>query len=123
MKRIKMNPFWHLPAFIGLLWLFPGAQGASAQTKVSIVNLIVSSSHVPLWIAHEQGLFARQGINAEILIVDDVGASRRIAGDIPFGIIGIPAAISAVSEGRDLKVLATRRRSEAILAKRTARLD
>ena len=107
MKRMKMNPFWRLPVFIGFLWLLPGAQVTSAQTKVSIVNLIVSSSHLPLWIAHEQGLFARQGIDAEILIVDGVGASRQIAGDIPFGVVGIPAAISAVSEGRDLKVLVT----------------
>src|SRR5712691_4539519 len=107
MKRMKMNPFWRLPVFIALLWLLPGAQVTSAQTKVSIVNLIVSSSHLPLWIAHEQGLFARQGIDVEILIVEGVSASRRIAGDIPFGVIGIPAAISAVSEGRDLKVLVT----------------
>ena len=107
MKQMKINPFWHLPVFIIPLWLLSGAEVASAQTKVSIANLIVSSSHLPLWIAHEQGLFARQGIDAEILIVDGVGASRQIAGDIPFGVIGIPAAISAVSEGRDLKVLVT----------------
>jgi len=107
MKQMKINPFWHLPVFIVLLWLLPGAEVASAQTKVSIANLIVSSSHLPLWIAHEQGLFARQGIDSEILIVDGVGASRQIAGDISFGVIGIPAAISAVSAGRDLKVLVT----------------
>ena len=105
MKERRLNPFWHLLVVIALLWLFPGAQGASAQTKVSIANLIVSSSHLPLWIAHEQGLFARHGISAEILIVED--ASRRIAGDIAFGVIGIPAAISAVSDGRNLKVVAT----------------
>ena len=105
MKQIKVNPFWHLPVLIALLWLLPGAQIASPQTKVSIANLIVSSSHLPLWIAHEQGLFARQGIDAEILILQ--AASRWIAGDIPFGVIGIPAAISAASEGRDLKVLVT----------------
>ncbi|HEV8532684.1 MAG TPA: ABC transporter substrate-binding protein [Methylomirabilota bacterium] len=107
MKRIKMNPFWRWPVSIALLWLLPGAQAISAQTKVSIANLIVSSSHLPLWIAHEQGLFARQGIDVELLIVEGVDASRRIAGDIPFGVIGIPAAISAASEGRDLKVLVT----------------
>src|SRR5438477_5591584 len=75
MKERKLNPFWHLLLVIALLWLSPGAQGASAQTKVSIANLIVSSSHLPLWIAHEQGLFMRHGIAAEILIVED--ASRR----------------------------------------------
>ena len=105
MKARTLNPFLHLVVVIGLLWLLSGAQGVSAQTKVSIANLIVSSSHLPLWIAHEQGLFARHGIVTEILIVED--ASRRIAGDIPFGVIGVPAAISAVADGRDLKLLAT----------------
>jgi len=110
MKARTLNPFLHLVVVIGLLWLLSGAQGVSAQTKVSIANLIVSSSHLPLWIAHEQGLFARHGIVTEILIVED--ASRRIASDIPFGVIGVPAAISAVADGRDLKLLATWMRLE-----------
>jgi len=104
MKQMRMNPSWHLAVFLALLWLLSDTRVASAQPRVSIVNLIVSSSHLPLWIAHEQGLFARQGIDAEILIVES--ASRRI-GEIPFGVIGIPAAISAAAEGRDLKVLVT----------------
>src|SRR5437667_12845932 len=103
MKARTLNPFLHLVVVIGLLWLLSGAQGVSAQMKVSIANLIVSSSHLPLWIAHEQGLFAKQGIDAQILILE--GASRRIAGDIQFGVVGIPAAMQAVAEGRDLKVL------------------
>src|SRR5439155_1028594 len=55
---------------------------------------------------YEQGLLRDAlGRAAEILIVED--ASRRISGDIPFGVIGVPAAISAVADGRDLKLLAT----------------
>ena len=107
MQPLKINPLGHLAVLVAFLWLFPGAQVASAETKVSIVNLIVSSSHLPLWIAHEQGLFAKHGIDAQILIVEVEGASRRIGGDIPFGVIGIPAAISVAAEGRDLKVLVT----------------
>jgi ABC-type nitrate/sulfonate/bicarbonate transport system substrate-binding protein len=103
MKQTRMDSLRRLAVFIALLWLLPSAQVASAQMKVSIANLIVSSSHLPLWIAHEQGLFAKQGIDAQILILES--ASRRIAGDIQFGVIGIPAAMSAVAEGRDLKVL------------------
>ncbi len=88
-----------------LLCLLSDPWGASAQTTVSVANLIVSSAHLPLWIAQEQGLFARHGIVAEIRIVDD--AIRAIATDTPFGVIGIPAAISAMAEGRDVKVIAT----------------
>jgi ABC-type nitrate/sulfonate/bicarbonate transport system substrate-binding protein len=106
MQESKLKRLLGRLAFAALLWLLPGAQGVFAQTKVSIANLIVSSSHLPLWIAHEQGLFAKQRIDAQVLIIErDI--SRRIGDDIPFGVIGIPAAISAAAEGRDLKILVT----------------
>jgi len=72
MKKRRPNPVLHCLAAIALaLWLFPEARVVSAQTKVSIVaNLILSSNLLPLWIAHEQGLFARQGIDAQVLFVE-----------------------------------------------------
>ena len=88
-----------------LFCLLSDPLGASAQTTVSIANLIVSSAHLPLWIAQDQGLFMGQGIVAEIRIVDD--AIHAIGADTSFGVIGVPAAISAMAEGRDLKVVAT----------------
>jgi ABC-type nitrate/sulfonate/bicarbonate transport system substrate-binding protein len=106
MKESKLKRFLGPLAVAALLSLPSHAQGVSTQAKVSIVNLIVSSSHLPLWIAHEQGLFARQGIDAQVLLVER-DPSRRIGDDVPFGVIGIPAAISAVAEGRDLKILVT----------------
>jgi ABC-type nitrate/sulfonate/bicarbonate transport system substrate-binding protein len=107
MKQIRTNPLWPVLVLIGLLWGLPGAQSAVAPTKVVVIaNLIVGSNLLPLWIAHEQGLFAKQLIDAQVLLVEG-DVSRRIGDDVQFGVIGIPAAISAVSEGRDLRVLAT----------------
>jgi NitT/TauT family transport system substrate-binding protein len=100
-----LNRVLHGLVLGALLCLLSDPRGAPAQTKVAIANLIVSSAHLPLWIAQDQGLFAGHGIAAEIRIVDD--AIRAIAADSPFGLIGIPAAISAMAEGRDLKVVAT----------------
>ena len=95
MKQLRMSPLRYLPVLIGLPWLLPGAQVAVAQTKVSIiVNLIVGSSLLPLWIAQEQGLFARQGIDGQVLL----GArdpSRQIGDDVPFGVIGTAAVPQA----------------------------
>jgi ABC-type nitrate/sulfonate/bicarbonate transport system substrate-binding protein len=100
---------WLKRVFPGLvlaaLCVHGGPLSAVAQTKVSIANLIVSSAHLPLWIAGDQELFAGQGIVAEIRIVND--AIHAITPEIPFGVIGVPAAISAMAEGRDLKVVAT----------------
>jgi ABC-type nitrate/sulfonate/bicarbonate transport system substrate-binding protein len=83
--------------------LLPGTLVAAEQTKVSIAYRTVTPNGVPVWIAQERGLFAKQGLDARIL--HDVGR-EALGGDVPFGVIGTPAAIEAVSEGRDLKVLA-----------------
>jgi NitT/TauT family transport system substrate-binding protein len=105
MKQTKMNSAWYSAVFVALLLVLPSAQVASAQTRVSIIHIVVGPNQVPLWIAHEQGLFAKQGIDAQLL--RDATPSRRITGDIPFGVLGMPAVIDAVAaEGRDLKVLA-----------------
>ena len=109
MKPTRMNPLWHCAVFVALLC--PSAEVASAQTKISIIHAVVGPSETPLWIAHEQGLFAKQGIDAQILLQETAGVARRITGDIQFGVIGIPATIAAVVEGRDLKILADQLRA------------
>ena len=96
---------WHFAALVSLLWLLPSAYVARAQTKVSIIHIVTGLSGVPLWIAHEQRLFAKQGIDAQLLVDETGSVSRRITGNIPFGVLGIPAVIAAVAEGRNLKVL------------------
>jgi NitT/TauT family transport system substrate-binding protein len=78
---------------------------APVRTPISIASLIVSSSYLPLWVAQEQGIFARNGIDARILILES--AFRHIGGDNKFGVVGVPAVMQAVSEGKDLKLLTT----------------
>jgi ABC-type nitrate/sulfonate/bicarbonate transport system substrate-binding protein len=77
--------------------LLPGTLVAAEQTKVSIAYRTVTPNGVPVWIAQERGLFAKQGLDARIL--HDVGR-EALGGDVPFGVIGTPAAIEAVS-GKD----------------------
>ena len=42
---------------------------ASAQTKINIGIAAVSPRSVPLYIAQEQGLFAKHGIDARIVLI------------------------------------------------------
>jgi ABC-type nitrate/sulfonate/bicarbonate transport system substrate-binding protein len=98
-----MNSRWRFAVLVAALWLPPSAPVASAQTTVSTVHVVTGPSQLPLWIAHEQGLFAKQGI--DLVLLRDAGSSRRITGEIPFGVLGMPAVIAAVAEGRDLRVL------------------
>lgn len=97
------NVSWRTATLVLLFWLSSGAQAAVAQTRVPIVSLIVNSSYLPLWAAHEHGLFAKHGIDAEVHILD--GAWRHLGSENPFGVVGIPAAMLGVAEGKDLKVL------------------
>src|SRR5262249_6983944 len=107
MRHAQIKPAWCLATLVMLPVFTLCALSAFAQTKVSISNIIVSQSHVPLWIAHEQRLFSKHGVDPELLIEASGGVGRRIGADVHFGVIGIPAVIAAVAEGRSLKVLAS----------------
>ena len=74
-----------------------------AQVKISIASLIVNSSYLPLWVAQEEGIFAKHGIEADIKILPS--AHTHIGGEIPFGVVGVPAALIVVAEGKQMKVL------------------
>ena len=98
MKQTRMNLLWHLAIFVAVPCLLSGAHVALAQTKVSISHIVIGPNQVPLWIAHEQGIFAKYGIDAQLL-------DEPITGDFQFRVFGTPATIAAVAAGRDLKVV------------------
>jgi hypothetical protein len=62
------------------------ASAAFAQVKISIASLIVNSSYLPLWVAQEEGIFARHGVEADIKILPS--AHTHIGREIPFGVVG-----------------------------------
>jgi ABC-type nitrate/sulfonate/bicarbonate transport system substrate-binding protein len=79
----------------------------AAQVKVSIVYSSGAPSETPLWIAHEQGLFAKQGIDAQLIHHEGLGAISRIGAEIPFGVVGVPVAMLAMArDGKDVRILA-----------------
>ena len=106
MKRTGVNPGWRFAVFTGVLIVLLSAQLASTETKVVILHTVIGPKQVSLWIAQEQGLFAKQGVDVQLLPFDTRLPGRgQITGDV-FGGIGIPAAIGRIAEGADLKVVA-----------------
>src|SRR2546427_3815077 len=103
MMRGKTTLLRYLAVLVVIFVPPAGAQTTVAQTKVSIIHFVSGLSGIPLWIAHEYELFAKQGIDALSLVDQTGGVSRRITGDIPFGVLGIPAVIQAVAGGRKPK--------------------
>ena len=64
---------------------------------------------MPLWIAHEQGIFAKYGIDAQPILIR--GAPTLVAGlasgDIHIGRTGGSAMLAAVAGGHDFKFIAS----------------
>jgi len=102
----------YLPAILILLCPLIGSHpvyGAAAPFKVTVGYAALNPRVLPLWIAHEQGMFTKYGIDAEPIFVR--GAPTLVAalasGNIPFARSGGSAALAAIAAGHDFKLVAT----------------
>jgi NitT/TauT family transport system substrate-binding protein len=91
-----------------LSW-FPLATAAAAPSKVIIGYAATSARLMPLWIAREQGFFAKYGIESEPVLLR--GGTTLVtglaSGDVQIGRTAGAAVLAAVAAGHDLKMLAT----------------
>ena len=80
-----------------------------AATKLTIGYATVTARLMPLWIAHEQGILAKYGIDAQPILIR--GAPTLVAGlasgDLHIGRTGGSAMLAAVAAGHDFKFLAS----------------
>lgn len=83
-------------------------QAASGGRKIIIAYAAMNARVAPLWVARDQGFFAKYGVEGEILFIR--GAPTLVAGmasgDIDIGYTGGTAVIGAAAGGSDLKLLA-----------------
>jgi ABC-type nitrate/sulfonate/bicarbonate transport system substrate-binding protein len=86
--------------------LHPGDAGAAP--KLIIGYAAMSARVVPLWIAEEQGILAKYGVDSEQVFIR--GAPTLVtgltSGDIHFGSTGGTATLAAIAAGHDLKMVA-----------------
>ena len=96
--------------FALLLFQLPCTQPvfAAVPSKLVIGYAAMSARVMPLWIAEEQGIFARYGIDSQQIFIR--GAPTLVAGlasgDIHIGSTGGSATLAAIAAGHDLKMLA-----------------
>lgn len=83
--------------------------GASAAEKIRVAYVSLSPTQSPPWIAKETGMFAKHGLDADVILL--TGSPRLvqtlIAGDVDYAIVGATAAMRARMRGADVVVLAT----------------
>ncbi len=83
--------------------------GVSAAEKIRVAFVSPSPTQSPPWIAKETGMFARQGLDADVILL--TGSPRLvqalIAGDVDFAIVGATAVMRARMRGANVVLLAT----------------
>ena len=82
---------------------------ALAQTKITVGVAAMSPRTIPLLVAQEQGLFAKHGIDARIVLVKGAPTlvASLISGDIEIGYTGGTAVLGAASQGLYLRILSS----------------
>jgi ABC-type nitrate/sulfonate/bicarbonate transport system substrate-binding protein len=89
------------------LWSI-SALHAATPTKLVIGYAAMSARVVPLWLAEEQGILSKYGIDSEQVFIR--GAPTLVAGlasgDIQIGSTGGTAMLAAIAAGHDLKMIA-----------------
>jgi len=85
------------------------SSSAAAQTKINIGIAAVSPRSVPLYIAQEQGLFAKHGIDARVVLIKGapILVASLVSGDLEVGYTGGTSVIGAAAGGSYLKILSS----------------
>ncbi len=83
----------------------PGIHAAEA-TKVLIAHGAISNNTEPLWIAKEQGIYRKYGIDAELVfIIAGRAMQAMLAGQVPVGTVGATHVINANTGGGDFTMI------------------
>src|SRR5262249_61924856 len=89
-------------ALIGQLFLSTFATLAADPTKLLIAHGAISNNVEPLWIAKEQGIFRKYGIEAELVfIIAGRAMQAMLAGQVPVGLVGATHVVNANTGGGD----------------------
>jgi len=77
------------------------------REKLRVSTLFIGSSLVPLWIAQEQGIFARNGVDVELIWMQStLSTTALLAGEVDV-VFGTPQTILAVLTAKNPPPLVT----------------
>jgi ABC-type nitrate/sulfonate/bicarbonate transport system substrate-binding protein len=91
------------------IWFFiaPAVSAHGAEpTKVLIAHGAISNNVEPLWIAKEQGIFRKYGIDADLVfIIAGRAMQAMLAGQVPVGFVGGTHVVNANIGGGDFSMI------------------
>jgi len=79
---------------------------ALAADRLRIAYSSISGAYVGIWVAHDAGLFAKEGLEDQIILIPSATqlAQVTVAGDVDISSLGGGPMIAAALSGADLKV-------------------
>src|SRR4029434_7237287 len=97
MKRIFLGFF---------VLLITVTEGGSAD-RLRIGYSSISGAYTPIWVAHDAGYFAKEGLQDDIILIPSGTqlAQVTVAGEIDIGSLNGSSAIAAALQGVDLKII------------------
>src|SRR5499427_1307614 len=79
---------------------------AAETSKVLIAHGAISNNVEPLWIAKEQGIFRKYGVEAELVfIIAGRAMQAMLAGQVPVGLVGATHVVNANTGGGDFVMI------------------
>ncbi len=91
---------------IVLILLF-AATAAPGADRMRIAYSSISGAYVGIWVAHEAGLFAAEGLDDQLIFIPSATqlAQVTVAGDVDIASLGGGPMMAAVLSGADLKAI------------------
>lgn len=88
---------------LALLWASP----LGAADRIRIGYSSISGAYTPIWVAHDAGYFAKEGLQDDIILIPSGTqlAQVTVAGEIDIGSMNGSSAIAAALQGFDLKII------------------
>lgn len=79
----------------------PGAE------RIRVGYSSISGSYIGLWVAHDAGLFAREGLEDQLILIPSGSqlAQVTVAGEIDIGSFNGSSAMAAALQGADIKII------------------
>jgi ABC-type nitrate/sulfonate/bicarbonate transport system substrate-binding protein len=98
----------HSLGFLLAVILSLGAAGAAHAEKIRIAYSAISGAQLPLWVAQDQGLFRRQGLDTDLLYIGggSVVVQAMLGGEVRFTRAAAPGIVQASLRGADLVMIA-----------------
>lgn len=90
-----------------VVFLLLGVNPVFAADRVRIGYSSISGAYTPIWVAHDAGYFAKEGLQDDIVLIPSGTqlAQVTVAGEIDIGSLNGSSAIAAALQGADLKII------------------